>query len=416
MESSTLSSTSTPTRNDVETAPADSSSKQGPTIINNTHNNNATTTAATNVLLVLPSRQPFSTVCITYTNAAFYVLSGCSQPLIMTLLKQAGIADASCQSYMLFYYLFPASFILPVIWKNEWPQRTTIWKACGIATWDIMSTSMNYTGASLAGPTIFAIIYSSVTIWTAVFSQILLGRTLSRLQWITVMIVFAGLALTATDSLKLGQDVAQGSILVMLGSAMHALTYVLSEAIMTRGDDKLNIFQNTGIQGSVAAVAFLIWQIFYTVPNFHEKVWEPMQHANTTIVAALGLLVLFGLANLVHSITFFHTLLNFPGGATSAGVMKGLQAVLVFLFTDLLYCDRVGGTEMCFSRAKFLSLVTVCGGVLGYGVATEYSEKDRASRFSHRRHMETTSSNKDGQVEIEPLMHNESTSLLHPDG
>ena len=36
-----------------------------------------------------------------------------------------------------------------------------------IALWDISSTSLNYTGASLSGPTIFAIIYSSVTIWTA---------------------------------------------------------------------------------------------------------------------------------------------------------------------------------------------------------------------------------------------------------
>jgi hypothetical protein len=41
-----------------------------------------------------------SPFCITYTNAGFYVLSGCSQPLIMTLLKEAGIADPSCQSYM----------------------------------------------------------------------------------------------------------------------------------------------------------------------------------------------------------------------------------------------------------------------------------------------------------------------------
>jgi hypothetical protein len=39
--------------------------------------------------------------------------------------------------------------------------------------WNILSTSMNYAGASFAGPTIFAIIYSSVTIWTAVFSHYL---------------------------------------------------------------------------------------------------------------------------------------------------------------------------------------------------------------------------------------------------
>jgi hypothetical protein len=267
---------------------------------------------------------------------------------------------------------------------------------------------MNYTGASLAGPTIFAIVYSSVTIWTAVFSHLLLARTMSLLQWTTVVIVFGGLALTATDSLKLGQDVANGSILVLVGSSMHALTYVMSEAIMTRGDDKLNIFQNTGIQGSVAAVAFLFWQIFYTLPHFQQKVWEPMQQAETTITNAMTLLILFGFANWIHSITFFHTLLNFPGGATSAGVMKGLQAVLVFLLTDLLYCDKVGGSEMCFTQAKFISLVTVCGGVLGYGLATEFKEKSQQHRrFAREEEVYDTS----GQLEIEPLS-SESTNLL----
>ena len=352
------------------------------------------------------------TSCVTYTNAGFYVLSGCSQPLIMTLMKSAGIADPGCQSYMPFYYLFPAAFILPVILNKEWPQRTTIFKACGIATWDIDSTSMNYTGASLAGPTIFAIIYSSVTIWTAVFSQVFLGRVMSIWQWLMVVFVFCGLTLTATDSLKLGDDVARGSLLVLFGSAMHALTYVMSEAIMTRGDDKLNVYQNTGIQGSVAAVAFVLWQMFYTVPHFEERIWEPMQEAHSSVAYAISLLVLFGFANLIHSVTFFHTLLNFPGGSTSAGVMKGLQAVLVFLFTHFIYCDKIGGSEMCFSRAKFLSLVTVCGGVLGYGYATELARKNGAIGASRKqRRASRDEDDTIGNVEIEPLAH-EGTGLL----
>jgi drug/metabolite transporter (DMT)-like permease len=355
-------------------------------------------------------RNPFtSSFCITWSNASLYILSGCSQPLIMTLMKGAGIADASCQAYMLFYYLFPAAFILPVIMNNEWPQRPTILRACGIATWDICSTSLNYTGASLAGPTIFAIIYSSVTIWTAVFSQIFLGRIMSCWQWLNVLIVFVGLTLTATDSLTLGKDVARGSMMVFVGSAMHALTYVMSEAIMTRGDDKLSVQQNTGIQGSVAAGAFLFWQLFYTLPHLEKKVWEPMQDAGTAISYAVSLLVLFGLANLVHSITFFHTLLNFPGGATSAGVMKGLQAVLVFVFTHIFYCHKVGGSEMCFSSAKMLSLFTVCGGVLGYGYATEFFDRRPTKRFSQAEY------DKIGNVEIEPLS-NESTRLVLPGG
>ena len=41
--------------------------------------------------------------------ASLYVISGVTQPLLMTICKAAGLADPNCQLYMLFYYLGPAS-------------------------------------------------------------------------------------------------------------------------------------------------------------------------------------------------------------------------------------------------------------------------------------------------------------------
>jgi drug/metabolite transporter (DMT)-like permease len=313
---------------------------------------------------------------VTFANAALYVLSGCSQPLIMTLCKQAGLADPECQLYMLFYYLGPASVILGLnVWEPHipWPSAMTILKACGIALFDICATSMNYTGASLAGPTIFAIVYSSVTVWTAVFSRIFLGRSMIGGQWCGVVTVFGGLALTATDSLTLGDDVVTGLFLVIAGSAMHALTYVMSEGIMTVGEahETLTILQNCAVQGIVACVSFLVWQIVFTIPRWHEKISEPMQQAGSTIWYGLYVLLLFFGANLIHSVTFMHTLRHYPGGSTSAGVMKGLQAVLVFVVTHFAYCGHAGGQEMCFTRTKFVSLITVVSGVSIFGLATE---------------------------------------------
>ena len=314
----------------------------------------------------------------TTANAGFYVLSGCSQPLIMTLCKNAGIADPRCQLYMVFYYLGPASVIFSFIGRQQqvhWPSSRTILKGCGIALFDIAATAMNYTGASLAGPTIFAIVYSSVTVWTALFSLLFLGRFMNGWQWTSVIIVFGGLTLTASDSLQLGDAVANGLVLVTIGSAMHALTYVMSEGIMTGSDERLSVRQNCAVQGIVACSCFLLWQLIYTIPRFYERILVPMRATETNGVHAFGILLLFGFANLVHATTFFHTLRHFPGGATSAGVMKGLQAVLVFVFTHIAYCGRTGSEEMCFTRAKFLSLVTVVGGVVGYGVATQERER-----------------------------------------
>ena len=247
-----------------------------------------------------------------------------------------------------------------------------ILKAAGICLFDIFCTVSNYTGASKAGPTLFSIVYSSVTIWTAVFSQLFLKRRLRLWQWLAVVTVFGGLAFTATDTLQLGDDVTLGVAMIFVGSAMHALTYIMSEGIMTISEETLTVRQNNVVQALVAATTLLLWQLYYTLPRWEEKIGRPMQASGTTCLHALQVLLLFSLSNLVHSSTFFHTLAYFPGGSTSAGVMKGLQAVLVFVITHFAFCGRIGGQEMCFSRTKLVSLVTVSGGVVGYGIATSF--------------------------------------------
>ena len=342
---------------------------------------------------------PKPSTYVTTTNAAFYVLSGCGQPLLMTLLKGAGLADPNCQLYMLFYYSGPASVIIPLIFDKTviWPSRKVILQACSIAIWDIMSTSMNYTGASLAGPTIFAIVYSSVTVWTALFSQLFFGRRMNFYQWLGVVTVFGGLTLTASDSTQLGPSVWRGLLFVLFGSAMHALTYVMSEAVMTKVTEPLSVSQNCAVQGIVACFAFFLWQLIYTLPRYEEKILEPMLHAETSGLHAMEILLSFAGMNLIHAITFFHTLRHYPGGATSAGVMKGLQAVLVFCFTDWLYCGRIGGDEMCFTRSKFVSLVTVCAGLIIYGSATQHRDEDILAHGSH------SGRRKDGYEPVEEI-------------
>lgn len=310
----------------------------------------------------------------TLAFAAFYIISGVTQPLIMTLAKEAGIADPTCQLYMLFYYLGPASVICYLLSNKDntnWPSASALCKASCIAAFDFIAQAMNYTGSAFAGPTIFSIIYSSVTVWTAVFSWIFLDRRLTSLQWFGIFTVFAGLAITSLDSLSMGREVFKGSCLVTVGSIIHALTYVASEAVMTKGDDRLSVQQNCAVQGIVSCSALLLWQIIYTRPRFNALILEPMEASHTSYLKAICILLSFSLANLVHAICFFHTLKHFWGGSTSAGVMKGLQAVLVFVFSSVAFCGRFGGKEMCFSRVKFVSLVTVVGGVLLFGKATE---------------------------------------------
>jgi len=107
-----------------------------------------------------------------FAAAALYVLSGSTQPLLMTLVKQSGLGDPTCQLYMLFYYLGPAlvslSFIrIPSSFRHidttarpitspSSPTRNALLKSAGIASIDIIAQAMNYTGSTFCGPTIFA--------------------------------------------------------------------------------------------------------------------------------------------------------------------------------------------------------------------------------------------------------------------
>lgn len=304
-------------------------------------------------------------------NSGGFILSGCFQPILMTICKNAGLGDPIAQVYMFFYALGPALVVFPLLWERDsWPHKVLIWKAVGITLFDIIATCINYAGAAKAGPTIFSIVYSSVTVWTAIYSQLFLGRSMNGWQWAAVLTVFGGLTITAIDSLQLGGDVVEGLFMVIIGSALHALTYVMCEAVMTVGEDKLSVKQNCAIQATAATILFFIWQIVYTVPRFEETIWAPMQAAETSVSRAFIVLGLFAFVSLIHTVTFYETLL-LPGGSTTSGVMKGLQAVLVFVFTHWAFCGRTGGDEMCFTMSKFFSLITVAGGVMCYGAATQ---------------------------------------------
>lgn len=272
-----------------------------------------------------------------------------------------------------------------------------------------MSNGHIKTGNNLAGPTIFSIIYSSVTVWAAIYSKFLLSRSLSKFQWMGVILVVLGLSITALDSLSVGKKIFIGACLILVGSSFHGMTYVLSELIMTNDNPSsmvttttttlssslstttpiknhgnaqrrhqpeprhISVRANCAIQGIVATVALLLWQIVYTLPRLQSLILNPMAENGTSPLHAMAILSAITIANLLHSVTFFATLKHFPGGATSAGVLKGLQAVLVFLVGSIILCGRWGGAEMCWSQGKFGSLVVVVCGILLYYVATTRS-------------------------------------------
>lgn len=149
--------------------------------------------------------------------------------------------------------------------------------------------------------------------------------------------------------------------------------------------EPISVRANCAIQGLVACLVFLLWQFLYTLPRFESLILAEMKSSGTTLIQALVILTSISLANLLHSVAFYQTLKDFPGGATSAGVLKGLQAVLVFLVSSVFLCGRIGGIEMCWTQTKLLSLMVVVFGILLYGKSTtsKMEEKRCNQRWEH---------------------------------
>ena len=102
---------------------------------------------------------------------------------------------------------------------------------------DILSQGLCLIGLVYAGSSIYIIVYSSTTIWAAVWSYFLLQKYLNIRQWLSVVVVVAGLGITALDTKSSGNgngsggvgDAVVGIVMILLGSFTHALTWVLIE-------------------------------------------------------------------------------------------------------------------------------------------------------------------------------------------
>ena len=334
----------------------------------------------------------------TEVAAALYVLSGICQPLLVSSMKKAGLADASAQLYMFFYYAGPSLFLITFCLPNRLVDNTTPLPSLRVmllssllSIFDIAAQVLNYTGAGLAGATIFAIVYSSVTVWTAVWNRIFLHRLLTTRQWTAIALVFLGLCVTAWNSTKTSKDdttsstatttpVAWGTLLTLLGSCMHGGFYVMSDALMMEGrmssSGECRHFlyprEMTALQSAVACCGLGLWQLWYTLPRWHALISAPLEAAGTTPWTAIRLLATFAAANMVHASSFYFTIANYPGKSTSAGVFKGLQAVLVFVVAHWVFCDST--PEMCWSGKKMLSLVMVVSGVILFNMEVARSK------------------------------------------
>jgi len=274
---------------------------------------------------------------------------------------------------------------------------------------DVISASMNFTGLVYAGSAIFTVVYSSMTMYTAIFSWIILGRKLKALQWLGIWVIVMGLSLTsvfvpsttgpeidvgdgggssnsnsgsdngggegegtkapplqvhiaAPEILSESSRISLGIFLVVCGSLFHSLSYILSEIILTSFKGTVTPVMLSTTMGIFGCVVFGMWQLIYTVPRFQTLVLDEIaKHQGDINVIWVSYIVL-AVSSLVHAVTFFSLIQRV--GSTTTGVLKGVQSVLVFVLSHYLFCSV--SQAQCFTETKGVSLGLVLLGVFLY--------------------------------------------------
>lgn len=81
------------------------------------------------------------------------------------------------------------------------------------------------------GSGLFQVAFSSVAIFSAVYSRIFLKTNVSAIQWLGITIVTSGLIVSPLSSNSQGKSPVTGILLTLLGAQFYSISYIVNEAI-----------------------------------------------------------------------------------------------------------------------------------------------------------------------------------------
>ncbi|GIQ90134.1 hypothetical protein KIPB_012808, partial [Kipferlia bialata] len=157
------------------------------------------------------------------------------------------------------------------------------WQVIVVSIVDVTASTIVIFGQLWVGSAMYTIVYSSVPIWAAIGSRVLVGRKLSQQQWLYIGTVVAGLGISGVDALNQpGDRIVMGSLVTLLGTILHSCTYFLAEAVLRRPDQRaLHPQRYCGLVGLFDVLWLLIYIVVYTVPRWQELVIDPVTAAGS---------------------------------------------------------------------------------------------------------------------------------------
>jgi len=273
--------------------------------------------------------------------------------------------------------------------RRCWAQRRLI---APIALADIADVFLHAFGLNYAGPALYIVFFSSVTVWTALIRRMWLKRTLAPQQWCAVGALTVALAVTGAEHGGAGGEPAAKLVLgiaLTLGAAVcDACMYVLTERALGAGKagggaagvgggggpSPSEITVGVGALNLAASVLYVgcysaagRWQAW--VPDqIRAKGGDP--RAVVVGWAAMSF-VMF-----LHYLSFYYSV--GAASAVGAAVNKAVQSAATFLASAALYCNTSWGLgkaypaafvydeKDCLTPLRGAAILVVCGSVLLY--------------------------------------------------
>lgn len=229
------------------------------------------------------------------------------------------------------------------------------------------TVGLTYTGSGL-----YVVIYSSATLWSALFSFLLYKQRLPVMQIVSLFIVFAGLCITAFKasggSTKDSDDIMYGIIITLTSSCMQSLALVYFRQV-TSG---LHFYTSNYLLGCFGLFFDLIYIVCYTIPHWDELIGAPMMAKGND---GTGILILYVGSTLINIFKSWGwgTVMK-EGGPVVLGLCQACKSIGIFGLSAVMFCAHQ--ESQCYSTEKTIATVMVVFGVTLYSLSKpEKTEK-----------------------------------------
>ncbi|SAL99950.1 hypothetical protein [Absidia glauca] len=235
-------------------------------------------------------------------------------------------------------------------------NHTTIIK---MSVLDVFANFCVTVGFSIVGSGMYQVIYSSVVIWCAILTYFLMGRTLTKLQWVAIIGTSSGLAICSLGNMGISSDdsgsaaiLMVGTLLTLGGTFFYSCIYVYSDYILSKQHPPPLPARICCYIGMYSTVISLVWISVYTLPRYDQLI----QIGSTSKQAVWGMYLLVTLANGTHSWNYYELIDR--TGSVATGILQGLRAVIVYGISHAWYCSS--DSAQCFTVYKgFGSLLVI---------------------------------------------------------